>query len=389
VARHTGFTQRKENTVAQVLLDFADPHGTPAHDSLEADGFAIGWDHAHYALVPPVEHLAISSPVRAGWQAGRAAFARRALAATPAVNQWLQLRLQAWLHGLAFEAVQVTPHYLRQLAATHCPVSRDALSDAVVERMRLDAGIAAGNLAVVSVRVQAARQERDWRAALAVARQLDSDARLFDAGRAADALTVGGLTAAQWRRLAVLGSFVTPLAHDEASALPLLVLPPNRLRLFNPVQALQALVTRLLVGEGFAQRAARLEALIPGETARRDFRRFVHAFLPRVLTAGRLADRQALHWALEDAWTDGLVIARWQRFAQQLAPSQCEHLLQRAAARGISPTRMLDTPEPLATEGWALDVAGRATPHCARRAPGAPLVAPRSMTAAAQACLPL
>ena len=46
-----------------------------------------------------------------------------------------------------------------------------------------------------------------------------------------------------WSRLAVLMSFVTPLPHEQAARLPLLVLPPNRLRLLNPVQALQAVVT--------------------------------------------------------------------------------------------------------------------------------------------------
>src|ERR1043165_5813180 len=92
----------KENTMAQqTLLDFAD---ADAHTRLESDGFAIGWEHARHGVVPPPAHLANDSPVREGWQAGRAAFARRSLPATPAVRQWLQLRLAAWQHGLAFEA---------------------------------------------------------------------------------------------------------------------------------------------------------------------------------------------------------------------------------------------------------------------------------------------
>ncbi|HEV8315192.1 MAG TPA: hypothetical protein VGQ23_19190 [Burkholderiaceae bacterium] len=342
--------------MAQTMLDFADTEAP-----LEGDGFAIGWAHAQHGIVPPVEHLASASPVRHGWQAGRAAFARRTLPVTPAARQWLQLRLQAWRQGLAFEAVQVTPHYLKQLAATHCPITRDALLDGegVVERVRRDAGIAAGNLAVLAERVAAAR----------------------DGGAALDER--------QAQRLAVLESFVTPLPHAHACALPLVVLPPNRLRLFNPVQALQALVTRLLVGEGFAQRASRLEALLPGDTAQRAFRRFVHALLPRVLTAGKGSEAQALRWALEDAWHDTLVMARWHRFALLLTPEQCERVVQRAAARGIAPVRLLATPEPLATEGWALDDFGLARPPQEHRPARQRPLPPRSAPAAEQVALPL
>ena len=46
-----------------------------------------------------------------------------------------------------------------------------------------------------------------------------------------------------WARLATLMSCCTPLSHSEAANLPLLVLPPPRLRLLNPVQAVQAGLT--------------------------------------------------------------------------------------------------------------------------------------------------
>ena len=340
-----------EDTMAQTLLDFAD-----TDTSLETEGFAIGWAHAQHGCVPPVEHLASTSPVHHGWTAGRSAFERRSLSATPAVRQWLTLRLRAWRQGLAFEAVQVTPHYLRQLAAAHCPVTREPLGDAgVVERVRRDAGVAAGNLVLMAERAVAARDARS------------------------------GLDAREAQRLGVLESFVTPLPHDQASTIALVMLPPNRLRLFNPVQALQALATRLVAGEGFAQRASRLEALLPGDEAQRAFRRFVHALLPRVLTAGKDTNALALRWALEDAWHDPLVIARWQRFALLLTPVQCERVVQRAAARGIAPVRLLETPEPLSTEGWALDDFGLSRPVLQPSRPMPPHAAPPTE----QAVLPL
>ncbi|MFX5464791.1 hypothetical protein ABTD44_20675, partial [Acinetobacter baumannii] len=83
-------------------------------------------------------------------------------------------------------------------------------------------------------------------------------------------------------RLAVLASFVTPLSHEQAAAMPLLVLPPNRLRLFNPIQALQALVTRQLATPGWSARLSRLEALLPTDALRSDFNRFLLALAPRV-----------------------------------------------------------------------------------------------------------
>jgi len=34
-------------------------------------GFELGWDYAHYAMVPPAEHLYPLSPVRQGWEVRR------------------------------------------------------------------------------------------------------------------------------------------------------------------------------------------------------------------------------------------------------------------------------------------------------------------------------
>jgi len=84
----------------------------------------------------------------------------------------------------------------------------------------------------MSTRANHAKAAHGFRAALQCIQKIE-------AGLAADkARELHGLTAEQWARVAVLCSFLEALPHDEACALPLLVLPPNRLRLFNPVQAL-------------------------------------------------------------------------------------------------------------------------------------------------------
>ena len=71
------------------------------------------------------------------------------------------------------------------------------------------------------------------------------------------------------------------MPHEQAARLPLLVLPPNRLRLLNPVQGLQALVTRELGRPDGTRRLRELAALLPGEALRLDFHRFLSAMLPR------------------------------------------------------------------------------------------------------------
>jgi len=199
----------------------------------DATGFEIGWDYAHYRLTPPPEHLAEGHPVRQGWLAGAATFGTRTLKPTPQVRKWLHLRLNAWRRGRAFEGVQVTPHFLAQIETAVCPITRATLtqasgagSDASVDRVCNRAGYAAGNLAMMSSRANQAKADLGHADALTVVRQLEASG--LD--------TLDGLAPVHWSRLGVLMSFVTPLPHAEAACLPLLVLPPNRLRLLNAVR---------------------------------------------------------------------------------------------------------------------------------------------------------
>lgn len=344
-----------------------------AHEHI---GFELGWDYAHHGMVPAAPYAEEPSALRHGLRAGQAAFGQRTLLPSRHVRKWLQLRLHAWLRGRSVELVQVTPNHLQQLEASHCPITRMPLSsatreasDASVDRVRNDAGYAAGNLAMMSTKANHAKGALGFRDALRIVRDLE----------AAKSVAGGGLTVPQWARVAVLCSFVEPLAHEEASALPLLVLPPNRLRLFNPVQALQAFVSRQLLTPGWSQRIARFEVLLPGKPVRRAFQMFFHALLPRVLEAGRTDDAQRARWAVEDAWRNPLVMKRWTAFARLLTPAQCEEVLARAAAKGLATQRIEQIETNAATDGWNLDSRGY-VPH-AVLAHGA--AAPR------QAALPL
>jgi len=350
-------------------------------DPLQADGcdrtgFELGWDHGHHGLVPPAELLLDGTPVSQGWLSAKAVFGRRTLAATRGVRQWLALRTQAWKRGLAFEGTQVTAHYLGQIETTHCPVTRqplggvpDSADAAVVERLLDGAGYAAGNLAVISQRAADAKAGLDTREALRRAARIDAG---IDA-------PIDGLAVADCWRLAVLMSFVTPLPFAEAARVPLRVLPPNRVRILNSVQGLQALVTLQFSTPGWSARVRALADLLPARELRHDFNLFVGALAPRLLEAGPGGDARATRRALEDAWADERLNRRWQQFVLALGEAGTEALLQRAAEAGLAGVRTLLHAPAQATEGWSLASRGRLV--TSPRRPGARPAAPRRTVA--------
>lgn len=383
--------RRPESILVQALLPFAlpaltslagraagllpdglahQPAAASMQDGHDRAGFELGWDHARYQLTPPLGHLQATSAVRQGWSAGRAAFGERTLKAGASVRQWLALRLEAWQHGQEFETLQVSPHFLAQIDAAVCPVSRVPLmlgtgraDDATVQRLNPAAAYAAGNLVVTSRAVQAAREQAGG--------AMDFDALWSQAQRiaAGECSAVRELDGAAWTRLAVLASFATPLPHARAACLPLAVLPPNRVRVINPVQALQVMLTLQFVQAGYARRLLELAALMPSSEARQAFQIFMHTLLARRLAAGPGAALPEVRRALEDSWADPLVNRRWQRLALRLGAADCERLLQRAAQRGLNAGGSRWLSDSAATDGWALPVgapargtAGRATP---------------------------
>ena len=349
--------------MAQAAFEFSPPsHAQPApagalpaqagHAAAGMDetGFEIGWDHAHHRINPPLRHLDHHNPVRQGWAAGRAAFGSRTLKPTAAARQWLALRLEAWLAGQVFEGVQVNPAFLARIDADECPVSRLPLTlcagrDTDLQFIRLNpaAAYAAGNLAAVSQRVA-----------------------LVSAGQGRP------LGADEQARLAVLASFATPLPHGQAALLPLRLLPPNRVRVINPVQALQVMLTLQFTQAGYARRLLALAVLMPGNEARQAFQIFMHTLLARRLSAGQAPDALAMRRAMEDSWADTLVNRRWQRLVGRLDAAGCELLLQRAAQRGLVVGGGRWLSPVAATDGWALPAPGAAASSASSRATSRP-----------------
>lgn len=328
-------------------------------DTLPADhadrtGFDIGWDHAHHGLVPMAELLLAGTPVRQGWLAGKAVFGRRTLTASRHVRLWLQLRIDAWRQGLAFETLQVTPHYLAQIDTTVCPVTRQPLGGVagsptapVVERLQAEAGYAAGHLAVFSQAASSARAGCSAAEALAKVQRLE----IGDIDR------LDGLGLAEWRRLAVLLSFVTPTHHADASRLPLAALPPNRVRVLNAVQGLQTLVTSTLAKAGWSTRLRALADLLPADL-RQDFFLFIGALAPRVMEWPQFPLPMLQRQLMEDLWADARVQRRWHPLALALGAERAERLVARAAEAGLGGQRALVHERDAATEGWGLDNRG-------------------------------
>lgn len=306
----------------QAMLELATEQTLPP----DRTGFDIGWDHAHHGLVPPVEWMNPGTPVCQGWVAAKAVFGRRVLPSRRSTRQWLALRLQAWRAGVEFDGQSVTANYLGQLHTETCPLLRRPLGGgagspdaAVIERIEADAGYVAGNLVVMCVQAAAARQGVSLQQAVRRARQCEL---------AGD--TLHGLDAASWWRLAALVACAQALPFAEAARLPLALMPPNRVRLVNAVQGLQAVVTQIFATAGWSSRCQALAQWLPEHTLRLDFNLFVGAMAPRVLEAQAHSQPAARRQSLEDAWLQERVQRRWQHFVLSLGESGVQVLLDRA-----------------------------------------------------------
>jgi hypothetical protein len=334
-------------------------------------------------LVPPADHLHPGHPVRQGWSEGQALFAGRTRPASREVHACLALRLEAWKLGLSFEHQAVTPHLLRQLRGATCPVTRAPLAasgqpagtaaSAGLTRLCLGAGYAAGNLAQLSATALQARAQLGWEAAWRRA-QVRSLAATDAAG--------SGLRPAEWARLAVLLSLATPLDHTQAARLPLLVLPPARVRVLNPVQGLQVVLTLQLRRSGYSRRLNDIAPLLPSDETRKAFKTFMFTLLAKRLAAGRPGpDQAATHRALEDAWAQPEVLRAWMQLSLRLNAVQCEQLLERMEARGLIDAACRRLSPEAAVDGWALETQGAA----ARTAPVQAQAASRPVAAGASA----
>jgi hypothetical protein len=330
----------------------------PAPDiaSRDRDGFEIGWDHAHFGLVPPPELLLDGTPIGQGWRAARVVFVGRTLAATRHTRAWLALRIEAWRHGVPFQSQTVTPNHLAQIEVATCPVRRCRLGGApqapdapACLRLNEHAAYVAGNLVMLSLAAAKAVRGVDEAEAVRRARQAEATGE-----------PVAGLEGPQWWRWAALRALATPLPEHEVARLPLAALPPNRVRVLNHLQALQVLITLRFTEPGWARRLAQVAALLPEHTIRTDFNLFVGALAPRVLEAQ--AQGRDLREALEDAWLAERVQRRWLHFALNLGAPLVEALVRKIAVWPLPGRSTLWMGAAQAVDGWAIGSGAAAAP---------------------------
>ena len=290
----------------------------PANDADPGD--AIGFEYARYGMVPPAPCLWPGHPVREGWERGRRAMARRTRPATLAVTRWLALRLAAWQRGEAFDDHQITPQGLRSLeVATHCPITGRALQDdACVVTIDPQRGWVAGNLVLLNPAIAERWTTIDWAMAKDCLARAEAEPEIL----------VDGLPLRHWRRIVALKSLATPLPHAEAARIPLHVLPPNRIRLVNPIQELQAVLTLQLAVAGWGQRARGIAESLP-VALRNEFNLFFNSLLAQALRQTQGPAKAEMRDALSSAWGDEVVMRRWGRFTALVDAELAETLVER------------------------------------------------------------
>jgi hypothetical protein len=326
--------------------------GVPTVQAPADPGDALGFDHARYGLMPPADCLWPGHPVREGWERGRRLVGRRTRPASLAVQRWLALRLRAWREGTPFDDVQLTPSTLRALeTTTRCPVTGVRLDDgAAVLRLDPSRGWVAGNLALVAAPVAERLDTMSWAAAKAALEAAERAAEA-DASGTPSMQDAGALTLRQWRRAVALKSLATPLPEGEARVQAMRVLPPNRVRLVNPIQGVQALLSLQLATPGWGTRTSRLAASVP-LLLRCEFHLFFHTLLAHTLRAGQDVatvdgDRSGLRAAVERAWSEPVVQRRWERFARHIDDGLAQLLVERLAGEPLPGMQLLQHGEGL------------------------------------------
>lgn len=294
------------------------------------------------------------------------------------LQRWWRLQGEARRRGRTVEPLLVTPRFLARIDTTVCPVTREPIGpgSAQIVALRPDAALAAGHLVTLSATAAAALTSSDggtagagpdplstgagathWADAAATAR------RLRDQPGAREA----GLDATAWGRLAVLRSFVQPLTPAQVATLPLLVLPPNRVRVLSAVQGLQVAATLALRGTDRAVRLLQLATLPMQEDQRQALRVLVLTLLARCPAGLDSLAPRAARQALEDLWQDALLQRRWERLALRLSDAQAESVLQRAHATRLLGPGWRPLEAGFAVDGWDLPAARRGESRHVRR----------------------
>ncbi|MEX8497453.1 hypothetical protein [Leptothrix ochracea] len=325
-------------------------------------GFELGLDHARHGLAPPSKFRIVGHPVCEGWASGLSTHATKPLrrlngpGPSLAMRHWLRLRLNAWCHGEGVDLRTFTPDLLEKIvprnhpeAASYCPITRCALRgidhhlqektphDAKVVRINTALAWSEGNVMLVGrnaadalAKLPTAPTQR-LQHALTLLQQLRQQPKgSSSVSQSTGQAMIDGLHAGQWARMGVMLSLSTPLKHQQAAALPLLVLPPHCLQPINPIQDVQALLTTLWLSPGWSRRRQQIEMLIDRPQPYRTLRRFLDLFVQRLMKSAHPDQPLMWRWAIEDTWRHTDVLQHWHQFALQIDATEAERIKNHA-----------------------------------------------------------
>lgn len=248
-------------------------------------GFEIGWDIASYGLRPPVLP---NDALLSGYEEASSRRASKPLTHDRFVRKWLQLRVGAWLrHRVVDEAV--TPAYLRNIDATHCPVTGCALTygtgadtDWSVDRINNCGGYAPGNLAVISAQANRAKGRKTFAEVVALA---------------ANTPEGSPLTSLQWARMAALMLVPCHITETECPVIPYPLKPPRGVPMSFD-QTLQWVLVNQCYG-GPKTVIGRLKAACIGPKRQREFHQLVQKVRRK---SEKLADWTSV-WLTPSLWS--------------------------------------------------------------------------------------
>jgi len=179
-------------------------------------GHKLGWDLAHYGWDPRED---ADNDVIEGHKAGTAHFGGRRKAPDRFERKWLQLRQSALRRGRVVDE-SVTPEFIASIDHPICPVTLVEMThstrldtDWSVDRVNNHGAYADGNLVIMSVRANRAKDRKVyWEVARIAEEKCDQD----------------GLTAKEWGRLKCIMLGACNTGGTLAGEFPLLTRVPNR-----------------------------------------------------------------------------------------------------------------------------------------------------------------
>lgn len=323
----------------RLMLGDAPPPDTTPHSVLRAIvrrprdaaglmAYDIGWAFAQHGVPLEREARNRNPNLALGWDDGRERFRGRARGADAFVRKWLRLRLNALGRGRVIHE-SVTPDFLRAIAPTCCPITREALdysgdparydkrSNWSVDRLDNESGYIAGNLVIMSAVANSAKATMDYARAYRVSLQA-----LKKPG-----LLIEGLDGMQWARLVSMMASQLPTERwRELDGMPMVGVLPSGVYARNALVALQLELTHLPRTLARPQGVKLWAAHFQNKRLHKLAVAMADAYYLSLAGQQHQHPTKRTGWLLEDAWFNAVVIGCWQKLYRELTDEDLGNL---------------------------------------------------------------